>query len=215
MTKWITCQNGHRYDPSLTSECPECAVLKRFTAPLQKAGSWGKELPRLVLAKEVLTEQRGPAKPVPAEARENSSIKLPVLKAPSAGSSGIQADHRSEEQTEEPVRPVTGWLVCVEGAERGIDYRLHQGNNLIGSSAEGEICVSQDQKVVRDPCVVISYNNKSNQFFAAPVGGMLVYLKDNVLLRAGEIVDGDRIQIGQNTFLFAALCGERFQWKQI
>lgn len=31
MIPLITCKNGHRYDPSLTSECPECVVLSALT----------------------------------------------------------------------------------------------------------------------------------------------------------------------------------------
>ena len=38
-----TCKNGHRYDDSITPECPECAALARHTLPLGgfDDGMWG------------------------------------------------------------------------------------------------------------------------------------------------------------------------------
>ena len=35
----------------------------------------------------------------------------------------------------ETVRPATGWLVCIEGKNIGVDYRLYQGYSYIGRSS--------------------------------------------------------------------------------
>lgn len=43
MTTWTTCSNGHRYDLSLTSECPECAMLRRFMIPQKRFEPGGNE----------------------------------------------------------------------------------------------------------------------------------------------------------------------------
>ena len=33
---------------------------------------------------------------------------------------------------EETVLPVCGWIVCIEGARVGADYKVHEGKNFVG-----------------------------------------------------------------------------------
>ncbi len=33
---------------------------------------------------------------------------------------------------EETVRPVCGWIICIEGAKVGMDYKIHEGKNFVG-----------------------------------------------------------------------------------
>ncbi len=42
---------------------------------------------------------------------------------------------------EEGVNPVVGWLVCIEGIERGKDYKIISEKNFIGRSEEMHITI--------------------------------------------------------------------------
>ena len=33
---------------------------------------------------------------------------------------------------EKEVRPVCGWLICIEGARVGMDYKIYKGKNFVG-----------------------------------------------------------------------------------
>ena len=40
---------------------------------------------------------------------------------------------------EETVRPVCGWIICIEGAKVGMDYKIHEGKNFVGRGDEMDI----------------------------------------------------------------------------
>ena len=40
------------------------------------------------------------------------------------------------ELLQEEIRPVCGWLVCIEGARVGMDYKIHDGKNFVGRGDE-------------------------------------------------------------------------------
>ena len=111
------------------------------------------------------------------------------------------------------VRPVTGWLVCVEGAEKGKDYRLHSDMNYIGRSRNNDIVLASDPTVSRDRHAMIAYDSRGKMFFFAPANGAsLVRQNGRPVLSTVELKAGDRIEIGEGTYLFVPLCGENFTW---
>ena len=48
------------------------------------------------------------------------------------------------------VRPVVGWLVCVDGPDRGRSYEIHNENNFVGRSSAMDINVEGDPGISRD-----------------------------------------------------------------
>ena len=55
----------------------------------------------------------------------------------------------------EILKPVTGWLVCLEGPSKGRDYRIIAEKNFIGRSPEMDIRILGDNN--------ISYKNQSEK----------------------------------------------------
>lgn len=51
---------------------------------------------------------------------------------------------------ENGIEPVVGWLVCVNGEEKGRDYRLIRGRNRIGRDSDMDVTIRKDQKVTRE-----------------------------------------------------------------
>ena len=76
---------------------------------------------------------------------------------------------------------VTGWLVCVDGAEKGRDYRLHMGFNRIGRSYQMDICLEDDLAITRDNHCSVIYDDKNGQFLVKPSVGTVTYLNGNYI----------------------------------
>lgn len=91
--------------------------------------------------------------------------------------------------------PVVGWVVALDGAQKGEDFRLREGKNAIGS-AEGLEVTLRDQAVsskhasigYREGKFVITDLDSTNGTFlngeTAPLAR--TELKDNDLIRVGE-----------------------------
>lgn len=125
---------------------------------------------------------------------------------------GPTMDKRYKEETT-AVRPVTGWLVCIEGVEKGKDYRLHEEINYIGRSKINDVVLSSDPTVSRERHAMIAYDPRGNMFLVAPAtGSSLIRQNGRPVLGTMELKTGDRLEIGESMYMFVALCGENFQW---
>jgi len=109
--------------------------------------------------------------------------------------------------------PVVGWLVCVEGAEKGQDHRIHAENNYIGRSEKMDICIRGDNTVSRENHAVVSYDPQSGTFYFAPSGGRgIVRVNGKAVLGTVELTPFDKLEIGGTSLLFVPFCGEEFRW---
>lgn len=111
------------------------------------------------------------------------------------------------------VDPVVGWLVCIEGADKGKDYRIINERNFIGRSSDMEICITGDSSISRKNHCSIVYNPKQRIFVITPGDSNgLVYVQMKALYESKEINNFDLIEIGNSKFIFIKLCGENFDW---
>lgn len=109
--------------------------------------------------------------------------------------------------------PAVGWLVCIEGADRGRDFRLHDGYNRIGRNASNDVCISGDATVSGDGHALVAFDPKSSRFFAAPGSGRnLVRLNDDVLMMASPLKANDVLTVGMTRLMFVPLCSDVFSW---
>lgn len=116
-------------------------------------------------------------------------------------------------QNASAVRPVTGWLVCIKGADKGKDFRLHSDMNYIGRSRNNDVVLASDPTVSRERHAMIAYDPRGKMFFFAPANGSsLVRQNGKPVLSTVELKSGDKIEIGEGTYLFVPLCGEDFEW---
>lgn len=207
------CKNGHSYDPSITPECPECASLAGHTVPLvgvtmdDPNPGWG--APDPIGKTQPVKGDTIPVNPQPSKWADADDYKT----------AGYVSDQYNPtmpvgyENTNQVIRPVTGWLVCVEGAEKGRDYRLHSEMNYIGRSKSNDVVLSSDPTVSRERHALIAYDNRGKMFFFAPANGSsLVRQNGRPVLSTVELKAGDRLEIGSGIYLFVPLCGEAFEW---
>lgn len=114
------------------------------------------------------------------------------------------------------IRPTTGWLVCIEGATKGQDYRLFNGYNYIGRSAELNQVVIPDRKVSSKPSARILYDNESRLFYINECDGATnpVYLNGKLFDHRVELQPYDVIKLGDTKLLFVPLCTAKFSWEE-
>lgn len=160
------CTNGHQMEDGW-DDCPYC----RRTGYRPTVGG-GSEKTRLEEA------------PLPASAALPHAAVQPVA----GGRTVLLSTLRKS--------PVVGWLVAMNGSQKGEDFRLRDGQNVLGS-AEGVDVLLHDAAVsakhasirYRDGSFTLTDLDSTNGTYLnegeAPISREM--LKDNDLLRLGEI----------------------------
>lgn len=180
----ITCPNGHRYDPELTPECPECAMMEGFQLDLE----------------ELILDDREFA---------NGDIGLENIDV--SGNCDAEGDTIQLAITE----CTAGWLVCLEGRERGKSFPLYCMSNYIGHSRKNAVCLENDLSVAAlEDCVIVYDDEDAKFYFSVTENALrLRRLNGRPVLSTVELKQGDVLTIGNSNFLFVPLCGEAFRWE--
>lgn len=110
---------------------------------------------------------------------------------------------------------VTGWLVCVEGPERGRDYRLRYGFNRIGRNHEMDVCIFEDEEITRETHCSVVYEERSNRFLLVPGQGTLTWMGEELVEGPCEIFNGSRFQIGRSILELITFCRDGVTWESI
>lgn len=116
----------------------------------------------------------------------------------------------------ETVRPATGWMVCIEGATKGTDYRIYQGYTYIGrDAAQNQISIPDDH-ISSVPSARVLYDMESRKFYINECNGARnpVYLNGELFDGRVELHAYDIIKLGNTRLLFVPLCTEKFAWEE-
>lgn len=111
-------------------------------------------------------------------------------------------------------RLLTGWLVCIKGAQRGRDYRLFSGFNRIGRQLQSDICLQDEAVSGENHCSVV-YDPKSAAFYLVPGKGTLTYLNEALTEKAEKLETGDRIGLGNSLLEFIPFCQKEHIWERL
>ena len=107
------------------------------------------------------------------------------------------------------------WLVCIEGATKGTDYRIHSQNNYIGRSARMDISIPGDPHISAENSAIIAYDNEDRTFYFGPCSGRnIVRVNGKPALSVEKIEAYDVLTVGTTKLLFVPLCGDRFDWNE-
>lgn len=193
------CANGHLYDDSQYQTCPYCNTGTNqvvFGAGVGKTVGVG-------------------AGPAPA------AVEIGATVAPASYNRAGRPD--SDRDTGKTVavlqksfsrEPVTGWLVCVEGAEKGKDYRIAAKINSIGRGENMDICIKGDATISRENHARLAYDGKHNDFHLIPAESInSIYINDEPVYVPTRVKEGDIIELGESKFRFIAFCDDTFNWK--
>ncbi len=202
------CENGHWYDDSINRVCPHC---KRESEKLGFSINDDIEEDDHTISLAEVDESLG---------EELSAIIGGV-------SSYMPLDMVSEGENPDDdktisfglfgvfdtIQPVTGWLVCIEGEEKGKDYRLHSGKNFIGRSTSMDVVLVDDKSISRDRHCSVVYDPKGGKFYLSIEKGNITYLNGMLLEQTSDLSDGDVIEIGNTKLQFIPFCKGERSWE--
>ena len=111
--------------------------------------------------------------------------------------------------------PVCGWLVCVEGADKGRDYRIKTERNYIGRGPKMDIVISGDDSISRKNHATITFEPRTLNFtIATGEGRGLIYLNEEVVETPQTLKAYDLIELGESKLLFIPFSTEQFSWEK-
>ena len=111
-------------------------------------------------------------------------------------------------------RPVVGWIVCVDGPEKGRDYRIRAGKNKVGRSWKMDISIAKDRELMPSDHAVISFSSESCSFQLEPgVPEAESFKNGKPLTQAVFIEENDRIKFGESEFVFVPYCKQGRLWE--
>ncbi len=204
------CKHGHWYDSGMYKSCPHCKQAG------ERLGLWADDI-----------EEDDHTVPI-AEAGLFQGEELDALIRKSSGRATPQEGGDGEEEGQEDgdktiafgffgmakKEPVTGWLVCMTGSERGQDYRLHVGKNFIGRSPSMDVVLTDDKAISRKKHCSVIYEPKESTFYVAPEEGNPVYLNDQLLKTIERLKEGDKIMVGDTSLIFVPFNREGRKWEE-
>lgn len=230
--QFISCGKGHYYNPEEHVTCPQCAregtvQTGEFSAdgmgPTEPVGDFQTEGFDTIGGTEPIgatepiggyasggdTAPNGPlnttffADPGPVQGYEPTTFVSPEFTSTVPGSQQAR------------IQPVVGWLVCISGAAKGRDFRVHSQYNYIGRARHMDICIEGDTTISSENAAILAYDDQQKIFFFAPGQGRnLVRVNGRAVLNTVELQAYDKLTIGKTTLLFMPLCGERFDWNE-
>lgn len=120
------------------------------------------------------------------------------------------------ELLEEEVAPVCGWLVCIEGARIGRDYKIKDGKNFVGRGDDMDIQILGDNDISRKNHTIIVYDAKKKNTVILPGDAAgIAYLNQEAVYVPTELMPYDTIELGRSKFVFVPFCGEHFEWNDV
>ena len=196
--KMIECPNGHYYNAAVHASCPECAK----NGVSAGEGNFPKTTPPGV----DVSAQSSPMGHTMPVINHGVPIGGATPFVPTVPGGNLAADGQLE--------PVVGWLVCIDGPLRGVDFRIHDGYNYIGRE-EGDIHIHGDDQISRQKHAVISFYAKRQTFHVGPADGRnIIELNDEPVFSPVEMKSFDVLTVGSTKLMLVALCGSRFSWTE-
>jgi hypothetical protein len=203
----IKCENGHWYDANVNKTCPHC---KRESEKLSiRLDNDIEEDDRTISIAEVdlsLGEELGA---IIGQSAGSAISNMPEMDTTEDGDKTISFGFFGMTDTQ----PVTGWLVCTTGTERGKDYRLHTGKNFVGRSTSMDVVLIDDKTISREKHCSVVHEPKENVFYVSPENGNVTYVNDKIIDKPVAIQEGDEITIGDTKLVFIPFCKEGRLWE--
>lgn len=210
----IECGRGHLYDPDIYASCPYCnsaqPVINFGGVPV---GDTGKTAP--IGGGPAAGGDGAPFVPGQEQAVVNDGKTMPPK--------GYQTQRKVDEENKTlgfmqeklGLDPVVGWLVCIEGKDKGKDYKLRGQINTIGRSEKMDVCIRGDKTISSENHARLSYSEKNNRFKLIPAESRnIIYLNGEEVFAAEPLAAYDVIDFGETKLMFLPFCSERFTWSE-
>lgn len=209
---YVECGNGHIYDTDMNQSCPYCQGNSNRVEFNGGDSSYGKTVPVFGAG---TTQSAQPQSEVGATVAPASYVSAKAEKeAPQAADTGKTVAVFKKSANVE-VEPVVGWFVCIDGPDKGKDFKILAKNNSVGRSEKMDICISGDSTISREDHARIGYDEKHNQFHLIPGNSTNnVYIGEDPIYVPTKIEAYQVIELGETKLLFVPLCNDKFNWKE-
>lgn len=177
----IKCENNHYYDNDKFKDCPHCAKNSANSSD-------SKELEKNTVFKY-----------------SNTSVNVGVVSNNESDDAG-----KTDSIFRKKSNPVSGWLVCTQGENKGRSFELHLGKNFVGRSMKSDVVIN-DPQISRQNHFCVIYDPFSSKFHLQ-AGSSIVYLNSQMLEKAQELKENDVIGAGESSFVFVPFCKEGRDW---
>lgn len=196
------CANGHLYDTDQYASCPYCqGGINRVEFGGGDSGI-GK------------TVGIGTPGGVPITPEIGATVAPSNYHSQSGSSDNDTGKTVAILQKSLKVEPVVGWLACIEGEDKGKDYRIEAKNNTIGRDERMDICIKGDSTISRENHARLAYDVKHNAFHLIPAESTnSIYVNDEPTYVPTKLSPYDLIELGESKFLFVPLCNDKFNWQ--
>lgn len=208
----IECVRGHIYNADMYSSCPYCGNFQTVEFGGVPVGQGGVTMPGGVPVGQGSTTMPGGSmyggrqRPVTDEGKTLPPRGYETRVDEENKTKGMMGKSQGKE-------PVVGWLVCIEGSDKGKDYRLYGRINTIGRSEQMDVCIRGDEGITRDVHVRIGYDPKNNNFHIIPANSSNnTYVNDEPVYMPTKLKAYDLIELGETRLLFIPLCNQMFTW---
>ena len=232
------CENGHFYDKEKYETCPHCAeggtADESLTTVYTEAAdaddlpiggaagaSDGSDVERTVTGTEQIIEESAAPTPVsvsptPAPASAYQDDDDHTVAFIDEMYNEVAVGTPATKNNGRPSSPCVGWLVAINGAHIGQDFRLKTGKNFIGRGEDMDIALTDDKSVSRSRHAILVYEPKQHLYLVQPGDSSgLVYHNDDVVLNPVQIKAFDQITVGDVNLVFIPLCSENFNWEDL
>jgi len=191
------CSKGHFYKEDKTS-CPYCPgnsssgdVKTEFLSKTESS-SENESLKTQVFGGQNPTDSTTNSK------ESNSKEPFDATKTMIVGSPQSTSNDASSPQVRRRLR---GWLVSFDIEEFGVDFKILEGRNTIGSKSSSEITI-QDPQVSSEHALILCRKDKFLLTDEMSSNGTTINGEDLSPRDPSELNDGDEIKIGNTTLLF-------------
>lgn len=109
--------------------------------------------------------------------------------------------------------PVVGWLVCIDGMEKGKDYKILAKENTIGRNEKNDINIKGDTSISRDAHAKLVYNAASKAYTIIPSENTNGVSVNGAPIMAPTVLNRDDvIDIGATKLIFVPFVSNKFSW---
>ena len=189
------CANGHLYDEDQYASCPYCqGGINRVEFGGGDSGI-GK------------TVGIGTPDGVPITPEIGATVAPSGYRSKSGGNEDVGKTVAILQKSLK-VEPVVGWIICIEGEDKGKDYRIEAKNNPIGRSEKMDICIKGDSTISRENHARLAYDVKHNAFHLIPAESTnSIYVNDEPTYVPTKLNAYDLIEFGESKlFPYVATC---------
>ena len=192
------CEKGHMYKENL-SDCPYCPKGSSKSNDKTEVAGYAK-LDKTEIFVDSSPKNQSTKKKEPIVAKNITNDNTQDLNKTFI--QGITDDDNTEKSTPRSTRKLMGWIVSFSNDPMGIDYKIYEGRNFLGTSSKLDITIGGDQSISGNHALILC--RKQKFWIKDEMSSNGTFLNDQEIEpnESPELKDGDNIKIGSTIFKF-------------